>query len=336
MGVLLVGLLLAAGCAAQGSAQRVAPGTASAASTPPAANEIAGVGAAAPAPAAAPVWQVAWISPSVQLTGLVVFHPDHAWAAGSDGMLYAWDGTGWRAQRVDDDIALLAAADQQHAWIASDDGIRYWNGERWRLTSSDGAVTALAAVDARHAWAASPAGMLAWDGAGWQFTAGGRGAVVRGIAAAGASHAWAVGSLPDGRGVVFGWNGSAWRMQATLPDPLASVYGADPLHAWAVSSSGTIYAWNGETWNLDTDLHQPLTDITGADGGQLWVTASSGQIWTLSGGRWGIAYRAPTTLAAVTSLDPTNVWAIGFDTVYSTEAALQTPSSASAGLGTGF
>ncbi|MGC8633358.1 MAG: WD40/YVTN/BNR-like repeat-containing protein [Candidatus Limnocylindrales bacterium] len=336
LALLTIAVLIAAGCAAQGIPSPFEPGTSAAASSQPNANEIAGVGLVAPAAASAPAWQVAWISPSVQLTGLVVFDPDHAWAAGSDGMLYAWDGTGWHVQRVAHGIALLAAADRRHAWIAGDDGIRYWNGEQWRLTSTDGAVTALAALDARHAWAASPAGIAAWTGSDWQLTPGGRDAVVHGIAAADGSHAWAVGSLSDGQGVVLAWNGSAWHMQAVLPDPLVSVYAADPRHVWAVSPSGTVYAWDGKGWRLDTNLHQPLTDITGADGGQLWVTSASGQIWTLQGGRWGIVYRAPTTLLAITSLGSTNVWAIGFDTVYSTEAALQTPSSASAGLGTGF
>ena len=300
---------------------RAAIGSAPAAQGGPFANEVASVGQVVPASANS--WQVAWVTPSVQLTGVAAFDPTHVWVAGSDGLLYAWDGTGWNVRRLDDDIAAMAAVNQHDAWVSSDDGIRHLSGSKWSLTSHDGTVTALAALDASHAWAASASGILAWNGSQWSLAYAAHGARLDAISALDASHAWAVGSLPDGGGVVVAWNGFEWSLQASVPVALSAVYAADARHAWAVSREGSIYAWNGTVWQLETDLHQQLTAVAGTDAAHVWASTSSGQVLFRDGTSWDVIYHAPTTVTGLAPLDAANVWAIGFDTVYGT----QTPGS---------
>ncbi len=313
--VVAVAGLVAGGCGSLAAPARTVPPLAGN-------NELAAVGVDVPLPAPTePAWQVAWVTPSVQLTGLAVFNPDSVWVAASDGIVYSWDGTGWHVQHVDDDLTRMVAVDPGNAWAASDDGIRHWNGSRWKLTSDDGSVTALAVADTRHAWAASDAGIRAWNGSGWPLVYPGDGARFAGIAALDASHAWAVGTAPDGSGVVVAWNGSRWSLQAAMPEPLSAVYAADARHAWAVSPEGSIYAWNGTAWQLAVDLRLVLTNVSGIDPSHVWVTAASGQVLFHDGATWHVQYQAPTSMSAVAALDPTDLWAIGFDTVYTTQAS---------------
>ena len=321
--------LVAGGCGSLSAQAQAVPAN-------PVANEVAAVGADVPLSApATPAWQVAWVTPSVQLTGLAVFNANSVWVAGSDGVVYAWDGTGWHVRRVDDDILRMAAVSPTAAWVASDDGIRQWNGSKWTLTSHDGTVLALAAADGRHAWAATAAGIRAWDGSGWPLAYAADGTRFTGIAALDATHAWAVGTAPDGSGVVVAWDGSRWSLQATLPEPLSAVYASDAQNAWAVSPEGSIYEWNGTAWDLTVDLHLALNGVAGTNASHVWVTADSGQVLFHDGATWHVQYQAPTTVSAVAAADPGDVWAIGFDTVYSTVAsAADSASSASSGTST--
>ena len=327
LAVAAVAVLIAGGCGSAGAPVR---------SSPPMAvnNEVAAVGVDVPLAApTTPAWQVAWVTPSVQLAGLAVFNPDRVWVAATDGILYSWDGTGWRVQHVDDDLTHLVAVDTGDAWATSDDGIRHWNGSKWTLTSHDGSVTALAATDARHAWAAAASGILAWDGHGWALSYPGAGTRFTGIAALDASRAWAVGTAPDGSGVVAAWNGSRWSPQAAVPQPLSAVYAADAGHAWAVSPEGSIYAWNGTAWELAVDLHLVLTSIAGTDASHVWVTAASGQVLFHDGATWHVQYQAPTSMSGIAPLGPTDVWAIGFDTIYTTQSSAYITQSSTAGSG---
>ncbi len=272
-------------------------------------------------------WQVAWVTPSLELTGVRVFGPQDVWVAASDGRIYAWDGTGWHVQRLDDDLGAMAAVSPRDVWVSSDDGIRHWDGAHWSLTSHDGSVTALAASDARHVWAGDPTGIRTWTGTSWVRQYAAADADVRAIAAPDATHAWAVGSLPDGSGVIVAWNGTRWSVQATTTQPLSAIYAAGPEHAWAVSTEGTIYGWNGRTWSATADVHLPLTAVTGIDATHVWAVAQSGEILALHGATWTVAYRAPTTLTGIAALDPSSVWAIGLDTIYSTVDQGSAPSS---------
>ncbi len=305
--------LLVAGCGSAAPATR--------APQPEAVGDELTVAAQAPAS----VWQVAWVSPSVQLTGIHVFGPENVWVAGSDGRIYAWDGTGWHVQRLDEDLGAMAAVSPRDVWVSSDDGIRHWNGSGWSLTSHDGAVTALAALDAHHVWATDQIGIRTWNGTTWvrQYVAAG--ADLTGIATADATHAWAVGSLPDGSGVIVAWDGSAWTVQATVPQPLSAVYAAGPASAWAIGPEGAVYTWDGSTWQQTADLHLPLTGIAGSGPGHVWAVSQSGEVLSLEGSTWTVVYRAPTTLSAISALDGSTVWAIGFDTIYSTVAPSSTP-----------
>ena len=280
-------------------------------------NELAAAGAGS-LPQGTAGWQVAWVTPSVHLTGLSVFDGTHAWVAASDGRIYAWDGTGWHVQQLDEDLGHMVAVDQRDAWVSSDDGIRHWDGKRWTLTGHDGVVTALAAADARHVWATDATGIRTWSGTAWTRQYAATGMQFRGITAADASHAWAVGSNADGSGVVVAWDGSTWSVQATLPQPLSAVYASDARHGWAVSPEGSIYTWDGTTWTQTADLHIVLADVTGTDAAHVWAVAASGEVLFRDGNGWAVQYQAPTTLSGIAALDAGHVWAIGFDTVYST------------------
>ena len=266
-----------------------------------------------------PPWRVAWVSPSVHLAGLRVFGPERVWVAGSDGRLYSWDGTGWSMQRADDDITALAAVNEQDAWTSSDDGIRHWDGAHWSMSGHDVGVVAIAAPDSSHAWAVDTNGLLAWNGGSWTAWPVPVGTSLRAVGAAKGVHAWAVGSGPNGVGIVVHWNGSTW-VQAELPQPLSAVFAVDATHAWAASTDGPVFTWDGTGWRETADLHLGLTAITSDPGGNLWAAAQTGEILALRGGRWVLAYRAPTAVSEIAAYDATHVWAIGFDTVYATVA----------------
>ena len=86
------------------------------------------------------------------------------------------------------------------------------------------------------------------------------GGFLRGVAAASASNAWAVGYTDTARRdpVIAHWNGSAWK-SVKSPNPTSagtSLFSVDALsatQAWAVGATGSgpdpfIEHWNGSAW----------------------------------------------------------------------------------------
>ena len=311
--VVLVVALFAVACSGTG---RPAPTAAPDA----AGNELwAGYASGSPTPGPGG-WHAFWVTPSVDLTGVVAFDQEHAWVSAADGTVYAWDGTGWRSTSLDDGLVSLAGTDPQHTWAANDDGLQAWTGSGWSITQRDATVTSLATVRGGRAWATSAAGIRAWDGQRWTLSwAATEGIQLLGVSAADASHAWAVGQRPDGSGVILGWDGTRWSEVATGIQPLSAVYAADRSHAWAVSPEGSIYAWNGAAWTLSSDLHLVLRDISGIDARHVWAASESGEVLSFDGASWQVVYRAPTEIVSIAAADPTHVWAVGFDVVYATQ-----------------
>jgi hypothetical protein len=309
----LIALVIAAGSASGAPARTASPDSIG--------NELAWVGDFSAVPTPGPDgWHDFWVTPSVELHKVIVFNAEHAWVTASDGSLYAWDGTGWRINHLDDDLGAMAAVDLRHVWVASDEAIHFFDGSRWTATSV-GDTTALAAADVTHAWATTASGILRWDGHGWSHVYASGAAQLLGVTAAGPGRAWAVGTLADGSGVILAWDGARWTQQATVPQPLSAVYAADARHAWAVSSEGSIYAWDGTGWSLSADLHLVLRDVSGTDASHVWAVSESGEVLFYNGASWRVEYRAPTSLVSIAPLDPTHVWAVGFDAVYATQGS---------------
>lgn len=88
--------------------------------------------------------------------------------------------------------------------------------------------------------------------------------ILRGLWAASATAAWAVGS----DGTALRWNGTAWQpVPLTTLATLNAVWGRDPSTVYAVGQNGTILRWNGTAWHPE-DSGTPSNLL------QVWGTAT--------------------------------------------------------------
>jgi hypothetical protein len=235
-----------------------------------------------------------------QLNGVAATSAGNAWAvgvAGNKSLILHWNGTMWKravspSMPGGADLIAVAATSARNAWAVGCTGctgtttnnsqplIVRWNGSAWKRvpspTTRRGAdLVALAATSARNAWAVgctSCTGLIGpnsqplivrWNGSGWKRvpspTARG-GAILSGVAAASASHAWAVGSVgfaltPSPATLILHWNGTAWRRVSSPHSGgglLSGVAATSAGNAWAVGytidDKPVLLHWNGGTW----------------------------------------------------------------------------------------
>jgi hypothetical protein len=202
-------------------------------------------------------------------TDVSALDANHAWAGGGDskGLIWFFDGSTWTKQfeSPDTTISSVAAADASHAWAVgtseSSATIYFFNGVSWSAQyTAPIHIQDICALDSGHAWAVAEdkSGVSAvyfFNGTEWakQYDAP-RHHVLLGVSAADTTHVWAVGSnekpgvAPESNtGLVYSFDGKAWRLQQEVAEQLHKVAAVGAAGAWAAGGIGD----NGPVYHFD-------------------------------------------------------------------------------------
>jgi hypothetical protein len=155
-----------------------------------------------------------------------------------------------------------------------------------------------------------------------------------GVAAAGPSAAWAVGSqaatigIPQTQPLAMSFDGQAWRSDP-LPNPgpnasLEKVAAASPAEAWALGTRGNLpwlLHWSGSAWSevAIPNGTDPALEVLGvaAAGHHVWlITYRNGVAHILGGtaGRFRTEHApipAGVQLTSISAASPSDAWAVG-------------------------
>jgi hypothetical protein len=211
-----------------------------------------------------------------------------------------WGGSSWQvvpaARPAGGDATLFAVAvlSPTDAWAIGDNRgqqypntdhslIEHWNGAAWRIAAAPspqaGYLTSVAAVSPADVWAAGNQFNVAasafeplfehWNGQRWSMVTGPAAGVPSRISAVTGSDVWAIGEryatspagLPVVRPIIYHFDGTRWRVQAT--PALTAEYGYGDVGIEAVSASDVwafvlhgvrggatpvFLHWNGTAW----------------------------------------------------------------------------------------
>jgi hypothetical protein len=302
---------------------------------------IAVSGGARPTPveAAAREWKIVpapAIAGSVDLTGVVAFGPDDAWAVGYaaqgefiETVTLHWDGTAWSRVPSPNPSAErnwlvdVAGTSPTDVWAVGS----AWNQARDRETL-----------------------VMHWDGSAWKVVPSpnvdGTENLFNGVAAVSPTQAWAVGSSVDpsfsGRTLTQRWDGRSWTIVPS-PNPSETGVGSNLLDVaarsardvWAVGNvdtgdfvMGTLTEhWKGMRWRAVGSPTAPegaLLDAVSVDrAGRAWAVGwrQRGDVLQPLAMRWkGARWRAVAApsfpgvtadFADVAALGRDDVWAVG-------------------------
>ncbi len=280
---------------------------------------------------------------------------------------------GWISERVPGTsggpniLHGVAATSARNAWAVSyfragsywTSRIVHWNGRSWKPQPTPvphgTELYGVAAVSASTAWVVGDyydsgdghykTVILRWKGHSWSRQASpnppGADGHLRGVAAASATSAWAVGSsyasphVTTGRTLILHWNGHRWSRQAS-PDvtagtnALSAVTATSPWNAWAVGQYDTsaahplIVRWNGHSWSRQRSPNpvgsDTLNAVTATSRSNAWAVGQDYGNETLvlrwNGRSWfrqvSPNARVPDDLNGVAATSASNMWAAGY------------------------
>jgi photosystem II stability/assembly factor-like uncharacterized protein len=109
------------------------------------------------------------------------------------------------------------------------------------------------------------------------------------VSAADTTHVWAVGSnekpgvAPESNtGLVYSFDGKAWRLQQEVAEQLHKVAAVGAAGAWAaggIGDNGPVYHFDGRKWTRQFDARESLFDITACDAHHAWAVGGLGGIF---------------------------------------------------------
>ncbi len=145
--------------------------------------------------------------------GLAAISPALAWAGGTAGRLYRWDGDSWSLDRTLGDSRLIAIdfMDQDNGMVAGRNGL-VWKtedgGVTWQEISIPGAILYdIEYLDSVTVWTCGTSGRIwRYDGADWTVVSTPSNKTVRSLDFAGPGFGFAATSGTDG----LLWDGSTW------------------------------------------------------------------------------------------------------------------------------
>ncbi|MFH1150711.1 MAG: hypothetical protein V1748_09600 [Actinomycetota bacterium] len=254
----------------------------------------------------------------------------HAWAVGSLGSIWFYNGMSWSAQEYYFmSLDAVFALDSTHVWAAGQSGqTHFFDGTAWAFLQQPGNVwfRDVAFYDAQNGWAVGDDGSLYYSddgGATWTNYAGAGDTTDYRCVDIDSSNpsnylVWAAGT---GGAVVYQAFDPAFVPATTWTTPVTGITGtvngidmADTTNGWAVDSDGKAYttATGGATWvagGLDTVR---LNDVEQLAPGSVWAVGGSGEIWFFNGSLW-VQQPSGTTseLYGLDVLDTSHGWATG-------------------------
>jgi photosystem II stability/assembly factor-like uncharacterized protein len=271
-------------------------------------------------------WTQAAYPVSSRLFTISMISADSGWAAGQDGAILYWNGSGWNATTpyVDrswtlDDIAMVSPSDGWAVGQANYTGLLMrWDGSAWSRVDHPARqrLRAIDLVSADDGWAVGDYGtILHWDGQAWSQVASPTTASLHGVDMLSATDGWIVSGYP---GVFLHWDGSTWSQVGN--QTYRHLYGIDmlaPTDGWAVGE-GPIWHWDGLAWQTmqGTDVLYGIDMLSPTDG---W--AGGGYYWGeegwetvlghWDGSNWSLEQEWGWPLRSIAMLSPTDGWAVG-------------------------
>jgi uncharacterized protein YjdB len=243
-----------------------------------------------------------WEHQATRFMALSLVRPDLAYAAGSAGQIYRWNGTSWSLEVSDAVIGFqsisavegLVLAGTLDAAGAQSQGIyqRVGNGP-WSRQATTG--------NCRAVWVASPAFALAagvdcsqrWNGSAWIATTPLTGTIGM-IDGLDANFAIAVG-FNGLAGVAYQWNGSVWLPIST---PAGVIFNYIQVHsstlAYAIGNNTKLYQWNGTSFAEVTlpggIASQQIQSVSVNNPSDVYILGHTGAVWRFDGQSWQEAY----------------------------------------------
>lgn len=248
----------------------------------------------------------------------------------SHTLIEHWNGRRWSVQPSpnplpgNDQLTGVAALSSSNVWAvgASDllqrTLIEHWNGSKWQVEASpspgsiDSVLTSVAAISPSNVWAVGYTDDMVgdnavfhtliehWNGSRWAVSAspdpGIQASLLNGVAAAGPSHVWAVGTFDTGSiqtALIARWTGRGWTMQASPTSAfgidLQSATAVSGTLAWAAGYTGSrtlAEHWNGQKWHIQhtpdpifsPDPQLALNGVAALSGSNAWAVGYSGEL----------------------------------------------------------
>ena len=175
------------------------------------------------------------------------------------------------------------------------------------------------AADATHAWAVGTGGILVFDGTGWAVATAPALHTAEGLESIWGSAATDL-YVVSSEGRIFHSDGSAWTEQTGInaPDTLVAISGSSASDVWAVGFSGSV-AHRTSAWQIVDP--QTLVSFAGVDAhtGTVFGAAGFGTLARNSGGTWTTkAVAAPFNNGSLR-----DVWAVSATDAWAVGDAVQ-------------
>ncbi|MFA4946250.1 MAG: VWA domain-containing protein [Candidatus Micrarchaeia archaeon] len=235
-------------------------------------------------------WALSDIS-SASLYGVSLAASDNAFAVGSSGKIYKWNGAAW-AQSTDTGLNTHYAVDYYNpnvAFAAGSTGkVFRWNGAAWAESTDTGDNVHYAVDVLNSSWVftvGSSGKIFRWNGAAWAESTDTGSNTFYGVAVHNGTLGFAVGDS----GKIYRWNGAAWAQNIdTGSNTHYAVAAYNGTLAFAVGSSGIIYKWNGAAWAQDVSPTGAALRGIAFQNGSAAKAVGSNVILSWNGSGWSV------------------------------------------------
>ena len=238
--------------------------------------------------------------------------------------VFHFNGSAWSRNS-----ALASAAPSALAGVIGGTGndvfavgpaVLHFDGTAWSKLIAPAAAAAARAVwrsPTGEVWIAGLSGFVAhWGGAGWTTAVSNTTNVLRAVATATPSDAWAVGAGSGGPATILHYDGASWMPQASGTANnavLTAVWAASASFVVAVGSN-VIRHFDGANWTPPMGVTGILFGVWGFAMNDLIAVGNTGTVLRGDGSTWAAATQAApntVTFGAVWGTSATSVIAVG-------------------------
>lgn len=254
------------------------------------------------------------------LLGLWVADSKKAWAVGSQGRIFQWDGTSWTENQSATfrDLRGVWGSSSQDVWAVGEQGtIVHWDGTQW-ATAQTGTTSQLNAIkgsSAQDVWAVGAEGaVLHFDGVMWKVDTSApffNSENLTGLWVVDNAHIVIVSDSSLGLAVFK--NGTQWiRPVDRASYALYDVWAPNQSTLWSVGAKSAIGTWSSGTWNPIPCPGQPtLGSMWGRKTNEIWAVGDNGTGVRLNAqGCTSIVTKTTQSLRAISGIGD-DVWAVG-------------------------
>lgn len=217
------------------------------------------------------------------LSGVWGATPTDVWVVGDQGTILRWDGSRWTpyASGVTGALRAVSGCKASDVWAVGRNSagtgvVLRWDGAAWRTSYTGGDLYGVYCAAPNDVWAVGASALLRWDGTA--FTDRGGSALRTTFVAvhgAGPQAVWAVGS-DSFNGVVYQWDGTAWKLRATRSGRPSGVFALNPGNVW-VAGTRLLAHFNGFDWDEGASA-STFTTVAGAAPDRFFFPRSDGFI----------------------------------------------------------